>query len=88
LKEKRVEGETVIISRIWCDAESEVELAPQSGAAGLTFSVVDAEGTALTLSEAKAKTGARGWYTLKVSSVAQGNIPFTLSVTWTSTQSL
>jgi hypothetical protein len=65
-----------------------VELKPEPGAAGLTFALLDAAGNPLPLKDGKTRTTTRGWHVLKVSSVAQGSTPFTLAVTWTSTQQL
>lgn len=81
-----VAGPPAKVSNFWCDAESPVELKEQSGAAGLVFSVVDANGKALHLDHGKGLTKRRGWHTLKVTSTAPGSTPFKLLVTYTSTQ--
>jgi alpha-amylase len=83
-----VGGETVTIGRIWCEAGFPIELAPETGVAGLTFSVLDPGGNSLAAQDGKAHTGARGWHTLQVSRAAHGVTPFKLVVTWTSTQTL
>jgi hypothetical protein len=76
------------IGCIWCDAGFPLELAPEPGAAGLTFGVLGPDGKPLSLHDGRAETNARGWHTLRVSSAAQGATPFQLAVTWTSTQNL
>jgi len=83
-----VGGETTTIGRIWCDAGFPLELAPASGAAGLTFSVLDPSRNRMPLNNGKGRTTARGWHTLQVTSAAEGATPFELTVTWTSTQNL
>ena len=80
-------GKTVAIGRIWCDAGTPIELVPEP-AAGLSFDVLDASGKPLAAHDGKSKSGARGWYTLQVSSVAEGATPFKLAVTWAGTQTL
>jgi alpha-amylase len=83
-----IAGETLTIGCIWCDAGFPIELAPEPGAAGLTFAVLGPDGKPLSLHDGRAETNARGWHTLQVSSAAQSATPFQLAVTWTSTQNL
>ena len=83
-----VGGESVTVTRIWCDAGVPVELHPESGGSHLTFSLHDFGGNAVALHNGKGHTAKRGWHTVQVSSSSVGPTPFKLAVTYTSTQHL
>jgi len=81
-------GQTVTVGRIWCEAGVSIHLRPESDANGLTFSVVDFGGQVLGLTDGRAQTHRRGWHTVHVTSTRAEPAPYTLAVTYTSTQSL
>lgn len=81
-------GQTVRIGRIWCDAGFPLALSAESDATNLTFKVLDPQGNELTLNKGQGHTQKRGWHTLTVTSGASAIKPFTLTVTYTSTQKL
>ncbi len=81
-------GQTVRIGRVWCDAGFPIHLKPEVASAALSFNVFDSSGKAIHLDAGQGRTQARGWHTLQVSSTGNGPQPFTLAVTYTSTQRL
>ncbi|MFZ0591472.1 MAG: hypothetical protein WAM39_13490 [Bryobacteraceae bacterium] len=81
-------GETVRIARIWCDAGFPIHLESESAGAELSFSVLDSAGNAIQLDQGHGQTRERGWHTLHVTSTGSGPRPFTLAVSYTSTQHL
>ena len=83
-----VGDETVLIARIWCQAGSAVTLEPLVSDPGLTFSLVDSAGYEVPLQNLKGQARNRGWYAVQVASTKTGPTPFSLAVTYTSTQFL
>ncbi len=79
-------GRTVRAGRIWCEADSVIEL--DSPTPHLRATVLDPSGTEIQLTGKRGHTKAAGWYTLQVSSVLQSPAPFELTVTYTATQGL
>jgi alpha-amylase len=81
-------GQTLRISRIWCDAGFPIALTLESDAANLTFKILDPQAKELPLAQGQARTQIRGWHTLTVDSTAAETKPFKIRVTYTSTQQL
>src|SRR5215472_3723546 len=81
-------GQTLRISRIWCDAGFPITLALESDATNLTFKILDPQAKELPLAQGQARTQIRGWHTLTVDSTAAETKPFEIRLTYTSTQQL
>jgi alpha-amylase len=81
-------GQTLRISRIWCDAGFPIVLTLESDATNLTFKILDPQAKELPVAQGQARTQTRGWHTLTVDSTAAQTKPFKIRVTYTSTQQL
>jgi alpha-amylase len=81
-----VAGQTIRISRIWCDAGFPIAIVPESDVTNLNFKILDPQANGLPLVKGEGRTQKRGWHTLMVGSTAGGGTPFKIRVTYTGTQ--